>query len=58
MRFLSERPVCVLDPHSLYPQYCAGRVYLANIFDSLMAQASGTRFLSLDLDLVLSLFPL
>jgi len=39
MRFLSERPVCVLDPHSLYPQYCAGRVYLANIFDSLMAQA-------------------
>lgn len=39
MRFLPERPDDPKQEHSLYPQYCAGSVYFANIFDSLMAQA-------------------
>ena len=39
MRFLSERPPSLKREHSLYPQYCAGRVFFASIFDSLMAQA-------------------
>jgi len=39
MRFLPDRPCSLHDPHPLYPRYAAGHVYLANIFDSLMAQA-------------------
>jgi len=38
MRFLPDA-AHHLDPQTLWPQYCAGNVYLANIFDSLIAQA-------------------
>ena len=44
MRFLPDRAM-LSDPHTLWPCYCAGAVYLANLFDSLLAQAFYNRAL-------------
>jgi len=38
MRFL-RNPGLAQEPHSVWPCYCSGTVYIANLFDSLIAQA-------------------
>jgi len=38
MRFLPDR-AHNMDPFRLWPRYCSGHVYRANVFDSLIAQA-------------------
>ena len=38
MHFLKDRGMSS-DPHTLWPSYCSGSVYLSNLFDALLAQA-------------------